>query len=63
MNRLCISKLLQVLAENTKPASGMPNRTAAPVAAMGGMAGQTSFRSSYASATTGGMGAGGMGTR
>lgn len=61
MNRLCISKLLQVLAENPKPASGMPSRTAAPAAAMNGMAGQTSFRSSYASATPGGMGSSGMG--
>lgn len=56
MNRLCISKLLQVLAENPKSMSGaraaMPT---APTAAAMGIAGQTNFRSSYAPAATTGM--------
>lgn len=56
MNRLCISKLLQVLAENPKtggaPRTAMP--AASPAAAMG-MAGQASFRSSYTPPAPNGM--------
>jgi predicted HicB family RNase H-like nuclease len=56
MNRLCISKLLQVLAENPKMVGA--SRAAMPPAPSPttmGVSGQTNFRSSYAPASSTGM--------
>lgn len=57
MNRLCISKLLQVLADPPKGA-GMPNRAATPTMPANSMAtaSQTNFRSSYSPPMGGAMG-------
>jgi predicted HicB family RNase H-like nuclease len=50
MNKLCISKLLQVLAENPKTVGNMNRSSMAATPSMS--AGNTNFRSTYSSGTT-----------